>query len=69
MTNPWLELRSEPPYVLEMDSGQIRQHDSQRHASGKLGLDSIPEPFIGNPETASSPWCNGPDFGMAVFVA
>jgi len=52
MTNPWLELRSDPPYILPMDERQIREHNSRRHESSKLALESIPEPFIGNPETA-----------------
>lgn len=52
MTNPWAELRPEPPYILPMDETQILEYDSRRHEGSKLGLDSIPEPFIGNPETA-----------------
>ena len=53
MTNPWSELRSEPPYVLEMDAREIRDYDSRQKNNAKLALDSVPEPFIGNPETAT----------------
>lgn len=52
MTNPWSEMSSEAPYVLEMDKGQIRDFDSRQKSHARLVLESIPEPFIGNPETA-----------------
>ncbi len=53
MTNPWLKLCSEPPYVLEMDASEIQNYDSRQRNDAKLMLDSVPEPYIGNPETAT----------------
>lgn len=52
MTNPWFALPPEPDYVLPIDSDQIHRHNAQRPENEKLVLSSIPEPFIGNPETA-----------------
>lgn len=53
MTNPWMNLRSEPPYVLEIDEREIRNYDSKQRSDARLALDSVPEPYIGNPETAT----------------
>ena len=52
MKNPWSDLCSEAPYILEMDNIQVREYDSRQLESAKLVFESIPEPFIGNPETA-----------------
>jgi hypothetical protein len=53
MTNPWSKLCTQTPYVLEMDASEIRDYDSRQRNEAKLALDSIPEPYIGNPATAS----------------
>lgn len=53
MDNPWEKLsESEGRYVLEMDRKQIQAYNSAQKESSKPVLESIPEPFIGNPETA-----------------
>jgi len=55
MENPWLELeldRSGPPYLLERDRGDVEQHNKSARPEHKIMLNSIPEPFIGNPDTA-----------------
>jgi hypothetical protein len=52
MENPWLMLSDSNPFVLEIDRRQIQTYNSQQPESKKLVLESIPEPFIGNPETA-----------------
>jgi len=52
MENPWLVLSDSSPFVLEIDRAQIQTYNSEQPESAKLVLESIPEPFIGNPETA-----------------
>lgn len=54
MNNPWLELApSEDSYVLNMDRKAIDLYNnSLRDPDAKILLDSIPEPFIGNPKSA-----------------
>ena len=54
MENPWLKLRpSENSYILEIDREYIRQHnESVRDEKKKVIERSIPEPFIGNLESA-----------------
>ncbi len=52
--NPWLKLLpSEGTNVLDMDREAIDSYnDSVRNPEAKVILASIPEPFIGNPESA-----------------
>jgi len=52
MENPWLNLRSQPPFVLEMDNGDVRDYNSRHGNDAKLALNLIPEPYIGDPKTA-----------------
>jgi hypothetical protein len=53
MENPWLNLsRSERTYVLDIDRTAIEQFDARQKDIAKLALESIPEPFIGNPKSA-----------------
>lgn len=54
MDNPWLRLcSSEGSYVLDMDCKDIvRYNESVRDETKKVIEKSIPEPFIGNPESA-----------------
>lgn len=47
MNNPWIELPETPPYILR----QYRESTSWRIDA--FNGNSIPEPFIGNPATAS----------------
>jgi hypothetical protein len=47
MNNPWTELPKTPPYILPQDRG------STSWQIGAFNEKSIPEPFIGNPTTAS----------------
>jgi hypothetical protein len=54
--NPWLELPTEPPYILPEDRASIadlnHRHSVNGHSDRKINDRSIPEPFIGNPELA-----------------
>ncbi len=55
MMNPWLQLRSESPYILEMDRKSINRFNASRNGEDEtrtIIADSLPEPFIGNPESA-----------------
>jgi hypothetical protein len=55
MDNPWLEpLPPEGPYVLDRDREAIdRYNDTVRYPEAKIMLGSIPEPFIGDPASAT----------------
>ena len=51
--NPWSELPGQSPYVLDMDRGSIDQYNrSTLNGDVKVVVASIPEPFIGNPQSA-----------------
>jgi hypothetical protein len=51
--NPWTEIcSSRNAYVLEQDRSCVERHNSSCTPETKFVLESIPEPFIGNPETA-----------------
>lgn len=52
MENPWLKLPSEKPYILEMDRESIKRYNQSHGDSRKINLNSVPEPFIGDPESA-----------------
>jgi hypothetical protein len=53
IANPWLGLNSTcPPYILESDRSFIERHNAKASAEHRLMLNSIPEPFIGDPNTA-----------------
>jgi hypothetical protein len=53
MQNPWLELPTQSPYILEMDRKAIDQYNQAHHNEDeKVIVGSIPEPFIGNPQSA-----------------
>jgi hypothetical protein len=55
MDNPWLELQpSEDSFVLQMDRECIQKHNEQsRSEKTKFMVRSIPEPFIGDPNSAT----------------
>jgi hypothetical protein len=52
--NPWLTLRDdEARYILDVDRESINRYsNSKRNENGRIMLESVPEPFIGNPESA-----------------
>jgi hypothetical protein len=53
IANPWLSLDSNgPPYILDTDRSYIERHNAKTGAEHRLMLNSIPEPFIGDPTTA-----------------
>jgi hypothetical protein len=51
--NPWTRLPSDPPFVLPEDSSFVGRYNGKVKGSEfELKIDSLPEPFIGNPDTA-----------------
>jgi len=54
MQNPWAELSPNGgAYLLDVDREQIEQYSTVQVEGAKLVLESVPEPFIGNPRTAN----------------
>jgi hypothetical protein len=53
MQNPWTELPARNPYILEMDRESINRYSEGLTEDQKINLRSIPEPFIGNPASAT----------------
>lgn len=54
MHNPWPGLPAQSPYILDMDRDSIKQYNERRRADEKkVIVASIPEPFIGNPQSAT----------------
>lgn len=53
MQNPWLELRPERPNILDMDRESVNRYDASRRTERtRLNFNSVPEPFVGNPQLA-----------------
>lgn len=56
MRNPWSNLPTRAPFILENDREALRKLDSSLRARGRKGSlvrdEIIPEPFVGNPFTA-----------------
>ena len=53
MQNPWAELSPNGgTYLLDVDREQIKRYNSVQVEGAKLVLESVPEPFIGNPRLA-----------------
>lgn len=50
--NPWLMLRCEAPYVLEIDRGSIEDFNGHNDPEYTIDTSLLPEPFIGNPSSA-----------------
>ena len=50
--NPWLQLTSKSPFVLEIDREQVEAYNAKlsKGDSRYVRLDLIPEPFVGNPK-------------------
>lgn len=61
MHNPWKELPLEPPYVLREDLRAITTFNDGRQPNRRIEIEvaSIPEPFIGNPQSAKVVLLNG----------
>lgn len=52
MQNPWSELPGQSPFVLATDIGSIDKYNKLHNNDEKIVVESIPEPFIGNPQSA-----------------
>ncbi len=53
MRNPWLSLQEATlPYVLGVDVDHINRHAPFSNGDTKIIASSLPQPYIGNPETA-----------------
>lgn len=52
MRNPWLELPAQSPYVLDRDRASIDKYNTLHNNDKKIIVESVPEPFIGNPQSA-----------------
>jgi hypothetical protein len=50
--NPWSELRAQSPYVLDIDQASIYKYNAIHNNDERVIVESIPEPFIGNPQSA-----------------
>jgi len=51
--NPWLRFNPDGPYVLDEDKSDVRRYNAFVPAQNKKIIDrTIPEPFIGNPDSA-----------------
>ncbi len=53
MNNPWLELPSTAPYLLESDRQQVETFNRTAKPNHRIYDDLLPEPYLGNPSTAS----------------
>jgi hypothetical protein len=49
VTNPWLQLPAEPPYVLSADAPFIDRFNERVGDSHRIRPEVIPEPYLGNP--------------------
>ena len=52
MRNPWSKLPTQSPYVLDIDRASIDKYNALHNNDEKIIVESIPEPFIGNPQSA-----------------
>lgn len=53
MENPWLQVSVKDSVILDVDRAAISQfNQSKRNAVNRINDASIPEPFIGNPDSA-----------------
>jgi hypothetical protein len=52
LANPWSELPAQSPYVLDRDLASIDKYNTLRNNDEKIIVESLPEPFIGNPQSA-----------------
>lgn len=52
MQNPWLHLPLVPPYVLPDDYQRLVDFNNRAKPDYKIVMDSLPEPFVGDPRRA-----------------
>ncbi len=56
MQNPWLKLPRRSPYVLPRDQDAVSilngRVSAKNNGQGRINVNLLPEPFIGNPKTA-----------------
>lgn len=52
MRNPWSELPAQSPYVLDIDRTSLDKYNTLHNNHKKIIFESVPEPFIGNPQSA-----------------
>lgn len=50
--NPWLDLPPQSPFILDIDGANIEKYNSLHKDDEKVIVESIPEPFIGDPRSA-----------------
>jgi hypothetical protein len=50
--NPWSELPAKSPYVLDIDRASLDKYNTLHISDDKIAVESLPEPFIGNPQSA-----------------
>src|SRR5271168_3176920 len=50
--NPWSELPTQSPYVLDIDRASIDKYNALHDGDEKIVVESLPKPFIGNPQSA-----------------
>lgn len=50
MINPWSNLPNSPPYLLPEDRECVERFNARAKEEHQLRLDTLPEPYLGNPE-------------------
>jgi hypothetical protein len=50
--NPWRDLPLQSPYILGVDRETIHRYSESVRGATRVNLESVPEPFIGDPQTA-----------------
>lgn len=54
LANPWHDLPAEPPFVLPCDREAVDEYQRRvRHEAHRLVLERLPEPWVGDPWTAT----------------
>src|SRR5438046_1686643 len=48
--NPWIDLPSEPPYILDSDAFEITEFNNRVSDRFRLHAELYPEPFLGSPD-------------------
>jgi hypothetical protein len=50
--NPWPELPVQSPFVLDIDRTSIDKYNTLHNNDEKIIVESVPEPFVGNLQSA-----------------
>jgi hypothetical protein len=50
--NPWPDLLSNSPYILGIDRESVDQFNKSAHGASRINSESVPDPFIGDRESA-----------------